>query len=67
MSTKALWALKVPIIKGYDDNGNKRQKFRKSWKRQGDQCPQIHGMTHSLAGAILKDKEQTMQSENLRV
>lgn len=28
---------------------------------------QIHGMTHSSAGAILKDKEQTMQSENLQV
>ena len=68
MSTETQRSLKVPLIKGYDNNGNKAQNFLKNEKWQKDyRSTQICEMSHLSAGTILKDKEQTMKSENLWV
>lgn len=68
MSTETQRSLKMPLIKGYDDNGNKVQSFLKNEKWQKDyRSTQICEMNHLSIGTILKDKEQTMRSENLWV
>ena len=66
MSTETWRTLKEPLIKGYDDNWNKVQTFLKNEKWQdGYRSPQICEMSHLSVGTTLKDKEQTMKSENL--